>query len=137
MATTPEPSMIEDISSKYMPSVFREILDRASQYSGDHPPEYRDLVRAFDDYFADKPRQIISPISFWREHLFLVVTSALMVIFGILGIWANSSQQGSDLAAGIIDIAKILAGAVVGSAAAPSLAKPSRSRVTEDGSRSG
>lgn len=54
---------------------------------------------------------------FLTEHLFLWVAILLTIVFGVFAVYGGAAIKASN--SGFLDIAKIFAGAIVGSAAGP------------------
>jgi hypothetical protein len=88
-------------------------------------PELVDYSKAALEYTSDKPRP--ADMSRWDRILsFLtnvtLVSTFLAIVFGVIGFL----DHGSAASSGFIDIAKIFAGAIVGSTAATAVSRTAR-----------
>ena len=89
-----------------------------------------DLSQAISDVTCDRPKVISIPTRAERLFAFLppftLVSAGLCAIFAVLGwlaLHGNADSKFAGSAAGFLDIAKIFAGAIVGSSAVASKAK--------------
>lgn len=120
METNAYDPTFDEVWDKYTKSV-RDRLRHEIEKAGD--VEYSAVVSGIDEYFSslDHSRRKRSILS--GEHIFLIVTAALTLVFGGFGLVLKDNPEG------FLDIAKIFAGAVVGGAAgSAALSASTRSR---------
>jgi hypothetical protein len=137
MVARRDPILSETLSSAlgdYLTTVRSRILDRAteiastSQVPKDHPDrvalELVHLSKAIEDIAPSEPR--LTDIGFPGRILdwltsFTGVAAMLAIAFAVLGLVPSLASKGGDGGKAFLDIAKIFAGAVVGSASAPAI----------------
>ncbi|HEX8654563.1 MAG TPA: hypothetical protein VF693_05000 [Allosphingosinicella sp.] len=114
MASSGGNQVFASVRDEYLAPLLAEIRRSADEEAGGDDLRPIHVYRAFDDYFAARPRRPRTVVGFLQDHIFLVMAVFLTIVFGAFGLY---HPDDGDIA-GFLDIAKICAGAVVGGAAA-------------------
>ena len=106
--------LFNQVEEEYMPPIIDAVRARASM-AGPDEPEYQSIIRAFEGYFGPAATR---PERWWvklgrvlHDNLFLVVAVVMALAFAVFGTLDKENAKA------YLDIAKIFAGAIVGSAA--------------------
>ena len=106
---------------EHMAALSETIIKRAYELAESRAPDLADVAKAIAELHASPPPtavarrvgllDIVSPIT--------LVSAVLAIVFAAFGLWALSSPNAKELGGGAyLDIAKIFAGAIVGSTGA-------------------
>jgi hypothetical protein len=121
-AKSPEKEPFGEIERIYVPELVASARKRAEMLAGRRPMTQRDAVRSFEELFTGTASESEPP--FWERHLLLIACASLTLMFGGFGLYSTEKEATRNF----LDIAKVFAGGIVGSAGTSALAGARRSK---------
>lgn len=109
----------KEIEQIYVPELVAAARRRAELLAGRRAMSQRDAVRSFEELFQGNAEELPPP--FWERHLLLIACASLTLMFGSFGLFSDKLGSKADATRNFLDIAKVFAGGIVGSAGTSAL----------------